>query len=54
MAELKLTNNPCKYCNKEIGEGEPICGDIVNMRCNMCRSVVHLLRGNYLQGCNWG
>lgn len=30
MAELKLTNNPCKYCNGEIGEGEPLCGDIVD------------------------
>ena len=27
---LELTNNPCKFCNKEIGEGEPLCGDIVN------------------------
>lgn len=30
MRELKLTNNPCKYCNKGIGDGEPIVGDIVN------------------------
>ena len=30
MAELKLTNNPCKYCNGEIDEGKPLCGDIVN------------------------
>lgn len=30
MSELKMTNNPCKYCNKGIGDGEPLCGDIVN------------------------
>lgn len=30
MAELKLTSNPCKFCNNEIGDGKPICGDIVN------------------------
>ena len=30
MAELKLTNNPCKYCNGKIDEGKPLCGDIVN------------------------
>ena len=30
MVELKLTNNPCKYCNGEIDEGKPLCGDIVN------------------------
>lgn len=30
MAELKITNNPCKYCNGEIDEGKPLCGDIVN------------------------
>ena len=30
MAELKLTNNPCKYCNGEIDEGKTLCGDIVN------------------------
>jgi hypothetical protein len=30
MDELKLTNNPCKYCNGEIDEGKPLCGDIVN------------------------
>ena len=30
MAELKLTKNPCKYCNGEIDEGNPLCGDIVN------------------------
>lgn len=30
MAELKLTNNPCKFCNGEIDEGKPLCGDIVN------------------------
>lgn len=30
MAELKLTNNPCKYCTVEIDEGKPLCGDIVN------------------------
>ena len=27
---LELKNNPCKYCNKGIGDGEPIVGDIVN------------------------
>ena len=27
---LKLTNNPCKYCNGYIDEGKPLCGDIVN------------------------
>ena len=30
MAELKLTNNPCKYCNGEIDEGKPLCGDVVD------------------------
>lgn len=30
MVELKLTNNPCKFCNGEIDEGKPLCGDIVN------------------------
>ncbi len=30
MDELKLTNNPCKYCNGKIDEGKPLCGDIVN------------------------
>jgi hypothetical protein len=30
MPELKLTNNPCKYCNGKIDEGKPLCGDIVN------------------------
>lgn len=30
MAELKLTNNPCKFCNKEIGDGKPLCGDLVD------------------------
>lgn len=30
MAELKLTKNPCKYCNGEIDEGKPLCSDIVN------------------------
>ena len=30
MAELKMTNNPCKYCNGEIDEGKPLCGDIVD------------------------
>lgn len=30
MTELKLTNNPCKYCNGEIDEGKTLCGDIVN------------------------
>ena len=31
MAELKLTNNPCKYCNGEIDEGKPLCGDLVDL-----------------------
>lgn len=26
MDELKLTNNPCKFCNGEIDEGKPMCG----------------------------
>ena len=30
MAELKLTNNHCKFCNGEIDEGKPLCGDIVD------------------------
>lgn len=30
IGELKMTNNPCKYCNGEIDEGKPLCGDIVN------------------------
>ena len=30
MAELKLTNNPCKFCNGKIDEGKPLCGDLVN------------------------
>ena len=30
IVELKMTNNPCKYCNGEIDEGKPLCGDIVN------------------------
>lgn len=28
--ELEMTNNPCKFCNGEIDEGKPLCGDIVN------------------------
>ena len=28
MAELKLTNNPCKFCNGEIDEGKPLCGGV--------------------------
>ena len=31
MCELKLTNNPCKYCNGYIDEGQPLCGDIVDL-----------------------
>ena len=31
MAELKLTNNPCKFCNGEIDEGKPLCGDLVDL-----------------------
>ena len=30
MAWLKLSNNPCKFCNGEIDEGKPLCCDIVN------------------------
>ena len=30
MSELKLTKNQCKYCNGEIDEWKPLCGDIVN------------------------
>ena len=30
IVELKMTNNPCKFCNGEIDEGKPLCGDIVN------------------------
>lgn len=30
IGELKMTNNPCKFCNGEIDEGKPLCGDIVN------------------------
>ena len=30
MAGLKLTNNPCKFCNGDINEGKPLCGDLVN------------------------
>ena len=30
MAELKLTNNPCNYCNGEIEEGKPLCSDLVD------------------------
>lgn len=30
MAELKLTKNPCKYCNGKIDEGKPLCCDIIN------------------------
>ena len=28
--ELKLNNNPCKFCNGEIDEGKPLCGDLVD------------------------
>ena len=31
MAELKLTNNPCKFCNGEIDEWKPLCGDLVDL-----------------------
>lgn len=31
MSELKLTNNPCKFCNGEIDEGKPLCGDLVDL-----------------------
>lgn len=31
IAELKLTNNPCKFCNVEIDEGKPLCGDLVDL-----------------------
>lgn len=30
IGELKMTNNPCKFCNGEIDEGKPLCGDLVN------------------------
>ena len=30
MCKLKMTNNHCKYCNGEIDEGKPLCGDIVD------------------------
>ena len=31
MCELKMTNNPRKYCNGYIDEGQPLCGDIVDL-----------------------
>jgi hypothetical protein len=31
MCELKMTNNPCKYCNGEIDEGKPLCGDMEDL-----------------------
>lgn len=31
MCMLKLTNNPCKFCNGEIDEGKPLCGDLVDL-----------------------
>ena len=31
MDELKLTNNTCKFCNCEIDEGKPLCGDLVDL-----------------------
>ena len=31
MCEMKLTNNPCKFCNGEIDEGKPLCGDLVDL-----------------------
>lgn len=31
MRELKMTNNPCKYCNGKIDEGKPLCGDLVDL-----------------------
>lgn len=31
MCKLKMTNNPCKYCNGYIDEGQPLCGDIVDL-----------------------
>jgi hypothetical protein len=34
MSELKLTKNPCKYCNGEIDEGKPLCGDEYWCECN--------------------
>lgn len=32
IVELKMTNNPCKYCNGEIDEGMELCGDIVKTK----------------------
>jgi hypothetical protein len=32
MCELKMTNNPCKFCNGEIDEGKPLFGgDLVDL-----------------------
>lgn len=31
MCELKMTNNPCKYCNGGIDEGKPLCGDLEDL-----------------------
>lgn len=36
MAELKLTKNPCKYCNGEIDEGKRI-GKTLNV-CILSKS----------------
>lgn len=27
---LEMTNNPCKFCNGNTGDGKPICGDVVD------------------------
>lgn len=29
MRKLKMTNNPCNYCNGEIDEGKPLCGAVI-------------------------
>ena len=35
MAKLKRNNNHCKFCNGEIDEGKPLCGDLVDLG-NVC------------------
>jgi hypothetical protein len=36
MCELKMTNNPCKYCNGEIDESKPLCGDMEELEDVCC------------------